>query len=73
MGHVPYVGWATRSRATAMTRFIFLYKKKKTGRHNRSNVWVKDMQLKFEFYLKRKTKKKALEFNLSVHKYNIIV
>jgi len=28
MGHVPYVGWATRSRATAMTRFTFCKKKK---------------------------------------------
>jgi hypothetical protein len=26
---------------------------------DRSNVWVKDMQLKFEFYLKRKTKNGA--------------
>jgi hypothetical protein len=36
MGHVPYVGFATRSRATAMTRFTFFIKKKKkkkTGRH----------------------------------------
>jgi hypothetical protein len=29
MGHVPYVGFATRSRATAMTRFTFCIKKKK--------------------------------------------
>jgi hypothetical protein len=29
MGHVPYVGFATRSRATAMTRFTFFIKKKK--------------------------------------------
>jgi hypothetical protein len=28
MGHVSYVGWATRSRAIAMTR-LCLYKKKK--------------------------------------------
>jgi hypothetical protein len=33
MGHVPYVGFATSSRANATTRFTFVKKKKKKGRH----------------------------------------
>jgi hypothetical protein len=42
MGHVPYVGWATRSRATAMTRFTFLKKKKKKKKpgHHMSQALV---------------------------------
>jgi hypothetical protein len=32
MGHVPYVGFVTRSRATVRTRFTFCIKKKKKKR-----------------------------------------
>jgi hypothetical protein len=33
MGQVPYVGFVTRSRATAMTRFTFCIKKKNGSSH----------------------------------------
>jgi len=35
MGQVPYVGFATYRRATAMTRFTFCIKKKKKKGHHR--------------------------------------
>jgi hypothetical protein len=43
MGHVPYVGFATRSRATAMTRFTFCIKKKKKKKKGRHREWEKNL------------------------------
>jgi hypothetical protein len=43
MGHVPYVGFATRSRATAMTRFTFFKKKKKKKKKGRHREWEKNL------------------------------
>jgi hypothetical protein len=37
MGHVPYVGRATRSRATVITRFAFCIKKKKKKRSSQKD------------------------------------
>jgi hypothetical protein len=38
MEYVPYVGWGTSNCATMMTRFMFVLKKKKKGRHS-VNLW----------------------------------
>jgi hypothetical protein len=42
MGHVPYVGWVTHSRVTAMTRFAFVKKEKKKNlktKQTQINKW----------------------------------
>jgi hypothetical protein len=46
MGHVPYVGWATRSRATTMTRFMFVYKKKKGSSQYHKHMMIKHIHVK---------------------------
>jgi hypothetical protein len=45
MGHVPYVGFVTRSRATVRTRFTFCIKKKKKKGSSQQNSVVEDRRL----------------------------
>jgi len=48
-----YVGWATRSRATAMTRFTFCKKKKKKKKSSHEgSTWTRPANPSYQAYLK---------------------